>query len=100
MKVYNLKEYETFFQFTIIQNNKEIGVFIHKEPKKYITLITTPNSSWLYNDKRVEIPIFELAFNEKFIKALKEVNENDFKYNYKEDIALFKKLKEKLLSIV
>lgn len=100
MKIYNLKEYETYFQFKIMQNNREIGVFMHKEPKKYITLITTPNSSWLYNDKRVEIPIFELAFNERFIKALKAIDENDFKYNYQEDIALFRKLKEKLLSMV
>lgn len=101
MKIYNLKEYEKYFDFKIVEKNKEIGVYLHKEPTKYITILATQNNFLLIKeDIKTEIPLWELAFNNDFIEALKEVNEDDFKYNRKEDVELFKKFKEDILSII
>lgn len=101
MKIYNLKEYEKYFEFEIVEKNKQIKVYLHKEPIKYTTILATQNNFLLIKeDIKTEIPLWELAFNNDFIEALKEVNEDDFKYNRKEDVELFKKFKEDILSII
>lgn len=101
MKIYDLKEYKTYFEFEVIEKNKQIKVYLHKEPTKYITILATQNNFLLIKEGvKAEIPLWELAFNNNFIEALKEVNEDDFKYNRKEDVELFKNFKEDILSII
>lgn len=102
MKIYNFREYEKYFEFEIVEKNKQLKVYLHKEPTKYITILTAQDNNFLLikEDIKAEISLWELAFNNNFIEALKEVNEDDFKYNRKEDVELFKKFKKDILSII